>query len=232
MSKSLKFSLLVIVIIIVPILVFAMVVSAEEGETTCTSCQQSQVRVEAQANNPETSEANQTQTRAQEEEQIQLKIQERVETCEMNYEPKAEQIKSRQGEVNGAITELSEMSASFKDISAGEKIYYIARRQAESEDKINEAMDKVEDRGAIVEFFFGADYKNLKLAKQEMEQNRLRIEELNRIMAQIENEGDLSNLQEQITILENQNVNLENQLNDNSKGFSLLGWFFRMLYGY
>lgn len=53
----------------------------------------------------------------------------------------------------------------------------------------------------------------LKNVKQEIEQNRLRIQELNQIMAKISNQTDKTNLQNQIQILEEQNTNLTEQLN-------------------
>lgn len=226
MLKSLKFSLLVVSLIIVPVIVFGMVAQNEE---TCDSCQageQSQAQTEAQV------QANNLGTGEMTQEQIQEKATVRTEECQMDYEPQMDLSKERQGVVNGAVSEIAKMSAGMEDQALGDKLYGLAKKQSESEDLMNKSFDTVDKRWAITEFILGPNYKELKKVKQEMEENRVRIGEMNQVLAEIQNEGDRIELQIQLDILEEQQTKLQDNLDEAEGGLSLLGWFFKMIYGY
>lgn len=64
-----------------------------------------------------------------------------------------------------------------------------------------------------------------------MTQNQERIKELQQIMTKLTNEEDKTQIQNQINVLELQNLNLQNQLNEEGRGFTLFGWFVRWFYG-
>ncbi len=124
------------------------------------------------------------------------------------------------------------LSANLQDTTIGEQIRVIARNQGESEDVVNQSLEKAQNRRAFAKFFVGPAYSQLKNVKQQIEQNQLRIQQLNQIAAQISNQADQTNLQNQIQILEKQNTDLEEQLNQDTKGFSLFGWLSKLISGF
>ncbi len=75
----------------------------------------------------------------------------------------------------------------------------------------------------------GPDYKALKALNQEMEQNQLRIQQLEQIKTQLSNQGDLQMVQEAIEALTAQNTSLQDMVKTEEATSSLLGWLFKML---
>ena len=105
------------------------------------------------------------------------------------------------------------------------------KAQTQAMDKISQNIDKIDDRNGFVKFFIGADYGQIKEANLEMDQNRLRIEELNQIQTQVQDSSDATELQNQIRILEYQNTTLQNQTDQLGDGFSLFGWLLKWING-
>jgi len=62
-----------------------------------------------------------------------------------------------------------------------------------------------------------------------LEQNRLRIQELQQLQTQLKNTGDQTVIQNAIQALEQQNVSLQNRLDTENKTFSLFGWLVKSL---
>lgn len=106
----------------------------------------------------------------------------------------------------------------------GKEVRVIAQEQSDSAEKIVESANKIEGRNKAIKFLIGPNYGEIKNIEKELEQNRLRIKNLNQIMNELKNEGDKNLLQEQIQILENENTELQNFLDQEEKGFSLFGW--------
>ena len=95
-----------------------------------------------------------------------------------------------------------------------------------------QALDNAQGRGAVLKFFLGPNYKELKEIKKVIGQNQQRINELNRIKPQIGNEGEKTDLENQAQVLEEQNTALQNEVGDLTSGFSLLGWLSKIIYQY
>jgi len=181
----------------------------------------------------QTQTQNQTQNQGEE---TQLQIQERTEAevqkNKSSYTPEGATSRTRTEAVGDAVENMTRLSYQLENENLGEQLRTISRQQIQSLDKTNQDLDQAEERNAFAKFFIGANYNQLKTAKQEMEQNRLRIQELNRIMAQISNEGDRTELKSQIATLERQNTALTDQINEILSNFSLLGWLFKWISGY
>jgi len=110
----------------------------------------------------------------------------------------------------------------------GQQVREIAQQQNQSEDTTNQAMEKVQTRNRIKTFFLGSDYKNLGALRSEMVQTRSRLEKLDRLMENVQNEGDKTELQNQIETLEQEQKKIENFVKDNEGRFSLFGWFVKL----
>lgn len=182
---------------------------------------QNQVRTETQTNNPDFGTMTQ--------EQIRTELNTEIQESKPSFTPQNTTNQQHMNQVAAAIENIIMLSANISDTTIGEQVRIIARNQGESEDVVNQSLEKAQNRSAFAKFFIGPNYKELKTVKQEMEQNRLRIQELNQIMSNISNQGDQTNLQNQIQVLEEQNTSLEEQLNKNIQGFSLFGWLSKLM---
>lgn len=225
MQKTFK----LILVLVFSVTFVALPARAKQQSTSpspCTNC-----------GNQNTGSQTQTQNQTQNQgEETQLQIQERTETelqkSKPLYSPEGSTSRTRTEAMGDVVENMVRLSFQLENEDLGQQIRTVTQQQLQSLDRTNQALDKTEGRSAIAKFFIGANYNQLKIAKQEMEQNRLRIQELNRIRAQISNESDETELKNQIQILEEQNTALSNQINDILSGFSLLGWFFKWLSSY
>lgn len=225
MQKTLKL-ILVLVFSATFIAIPARAKQQSTSPSPCTSC-----------GNQNTGSRTQTQTQTQNQgEETQLQIQERTEAevqkNKSSYTPEGATSKARTEAVGDAVENMVRLSFQLGNEDLGQQLRTVTQQQIQSLDKTNQALDQVQERNAFVKFFIGANYNQLKIAKEELEQNRLRLQELNRIMAQISNEGDKTELQNQIKTLEEQNTALADQINDYLSDFSLLGWLLKWVSGY
>ncbi len=159
-------------------------------------------------------------------------LEDQVQEAKPKYNPRSEVARQHMSEVARVVEELILFSDRLTDRGLGEEIREVARDYSAAEDKVNRAFDKAGERGNVIKFLIGPNYKQLKEIKQEIQQNQVRIQKLQRIMAQVENEADKTELQNKISLIESQNVNLQNQLKEATSGFSLFGWLFKLIYKY
>ncbi len=110
----------------------------------------------------------------------------------------------------------------------GSRVRIIAQEQNSAMERIVSLFEKMDKRNSVLKFLIGSDYKQIKEAKRELEQNRLRIQQLNQIANQLQNEEDKAMLQEQIQLLEEENTSLEEMLNQEGRRFSLFGWLIKL----
>ena len=187
---------------------------------------QNQAETQAQTNNPEVGTMTQEQTRTE--------LQTELQKSQSTYAPTQQRTQTRLSAVSQAVENLVTLASRLytQNQSLSVQIRTNAQEQIRAEDKINQSLDKAESRTGFAKFFIGPNYKQLKTVKQEMEQNRLRIQQLNQIMSQITNASDQTELSNQIQILEAQNTSLEEQLNQDTKGFFLFGWLSKLISGF
>jgi hypothetical protein len=182
---------------------------------------QTQTQTQTQTNNAGTGTQIQTQTAT--EAQIRLKVQETA----PKYNPTNGKSAEHKSVVANAVQALIQTSYQLENVGLGDQIRTIAQTQSQNQDKIGQAIDNADKRTSFAKFFIGANYKELTTAKTAMEQNKTQIQELETLMAQVTNEGDKLELANQIIVLQNEQIELRDQLNDSSSGFSLFGWLNR-----
>ena len=110
----------------------------------------------------------------------------------------------------------------------GQQVRVIAQQQNQSASTTIQAMEKVQTRSKIKTFFFGSDYKNLGTLRSEMVQTRNRLEQLNRLMEKVQDEGDKTELQNQIQTLEQEQTKIESFIKAEEGKFSLFGWLVKL----
>ena len=200
-----------------PITALAVSENATQDQT------QSQTETQVQTNNPDVGTMTQEQARAE--------LQTELQKSESTYSPEGQAAQIRLNAVSQAVQNMLIIASrvATQNTSLSNQIQTTAQAQIQTQDRVNQSLDKAESRSGFTKFFIGPNYKQLKAAKQEIEQNQLRIRELNQIMSQITNTSDRTELENQIRILESQNTALSEQLNQDVKGFSLFGWLSKLI---
>jgi len=201
-----------------------------QGNNSAGNSNSNQTANQAQTQNQEQTqnagESSQIRIRTEEE------LQEQIQTMQVKYDgfsTDSDQIKS---ESNILIDEVLTLANKQTDSTTKNQLEKIAQNQANDSNIACQSLEKAEQRSDFARFFVGPNYKQLKEVKRLMEQNRLRIQEMNQIRSQIENKGEQTELQNLIKVLEEQNTNLQNTLNENEDGFSLFGWLAKIIAKY
>ena len=182
---------------------------------------QTQVQTQTQTSNPGTG----TMTQAQIEEQA--RIQEEIKTSSPQYTPKNSKGAEQKNIVAIAVEAMLQVANKTENQGVGDQIKIIAQTQSQNQDKIGQSIDKAETRSGFTKFFIGANYKELKLAKQTIVLNQNQIKELEQIMAQLSVDTDKVSIANQIIILQQNQLELKDQIEELSDGFSFFGWINR-----
>jgi len=167
---------------------------------------------------------NQVQNQAQnqgEANQIQTKEQSGTQNENKSGSANATQRKSQ---VANAVQEM--LSLAEKNGGIGQEIKVIAQTQNQNQEKIESSLGKVQSRSGFAKFFIGVKDSEIKNAKELLIQKQEQVKKLVELKNQLKNEGDQKMLEEQIKILEQANLEIDNTLEKEQKGFSLFGWLF------
>jgi len=192
----------------------------------------SEVKTRVLKNNPEVGTMTMEQARELVREEAKEMMQDKIQTAKPGYSPNNSASKERCDLVSQAIEEITVSSSIIESEVLGVQLENSAKNYSTSEDKANEALDKADQRSAFAKFFIGPNYNQLKEVKAQMEQNRVRVENMNQVCSQIENAGDQIEIKTQVQILEDQNTALQSQVDEQETGFSLFGWLVRLIAGY
>ncbi len=110
----------------------------------------------------------------------------------------------------------------------GQQVKQFVQEQKQTQDKIQEHLNLAENRNNLLKSFIGPDYKSLQNAKAQLEQNQLRIKNLEELKLQLTNESDITMVTETIQAIVNQNTALQDQIEMEESSSSLLGWLFKL----
>jgi hypothetical protein len=199
--------------------------SSSSGAQTQTSTEaEGRTQVQTQTNNPGIGTMTQAEVRA--------RYEERIEEARPDYVPRSEKAREKMSEVAKVAEELIFLAEDFGDQSLGEIIREVARAQSENYDVINQNIDNAVKRTAFAKFFIGPNYGELKTMKQTMEENRNQVQKMEQVMTQIQNESEKIQLANQIITMQNLQLELQEQLGELTRGFSLFGWMNRWVRGY
>ena len=113
---------------------------------------------------------------------------------------------------------------------AGNQARNIAQEQMQTQVQIQTQLKKLESRSGLMKKLFGPDYKAIKNLKQQMEQNQLRIQQLQELQAQVVNQADEAQLEKAIQALVEQNTALQDQVQAEEETGSLFGWLIKLFY--
>jgi hypothetical protein len=133
----------------------------------------------------------------------------------------------RRSQVANAVQVILQIGE--RNSGVGQQVRTIAQNQTQNQAKLEQNIEKIQDRGNFAKFFIGPNYGEIKDAQKTLEQNREQIRQMNQIRTQLENISDQQQLTEQIRILEQANQEFEALIADNQKGFSLFGWLNKLV---
>src|SRR4030042_4032115 len=110
----------------------------------------------------------------------------------------------------------------------GEQVRQIAQEQNQAQNQIQTELGKVDARGGLLKSLIGPDYQALKNMQKAMEQNQLRIGQLEQLQNQLTNQGDITMVQETIQALIDQNTALKDRINLEERSGGMFGWLFKL----
>lgn len=158
---------------------------------------------------------NEVQTKNQgEEKQLEVKTQESEElnkTVDDNFT-----------KVSDQVHELINTVGAKGGI--GQQVKEIAQNQTKLQDEIKSSFNQINSRSSVAKLFLGSDKKTIKTMTQQMEQNRLMIQQLEELKLQTKNAADLQQLQETIDLMTYQNNSLQEVVNKETKINGMFGW--------
>jgi hypothetical protein len=114
------------------------------------------------------------------------------------------------------------------DRGIGQQVKQYIQEQKQIQDQVKLNLTKVASRSGLLKSIIGPDYKALKNANMQLEQNRLRIKNLEELKTQLTNAGDITMVEETIQALVDQNTALQDQINLEENQSSLLGWLIKL----
>jgi len=131
--------------------------------------------------------------------------------------------------VDDSLTKVSDQVLELIDTvgakgGIGQQVKVIAQDQTKLQQEIKSDVTQLNSRSAMAKFFIGSDKKLIQSMEQKMEQNRLMIQQLEQLMTQTQNQGDLEQLQLTIDLMTYQNTSLQSKIEKESKSNGMFGW--------
>lgn len=173
---------------------------------------------------------NQVKTQNQGEEQ---QIQVQTEEQENLGEGQGEGLQNRN---QNAIENMSEVAKQVQRLLQvrttgviGEQIRQVAQEQNQAQTQIQEQINKLEAKGRLARLLSGTDYGAVKNLKAQLEQNQLRIRQLEQWQNQLANQGDITLIQAMIQALVQENTSLQARITAEEQTKSLFGWLLKLL---
>lgn len=157
--------------------------------------------------------------------QIKAQVQARAQAVGQGINQAGDTATQRRSRIANAAQQMLQVAERNQGI--GQRIRVMAQAQNQDQEQIETKMKEVKNRGRLRKFFFGPDYKGLNSVKDRLANHEERIAELKEMASQITNEGDAQILEEQIAAMEQVKAELEEEVGDQSKGFSLFGWLMK-----
>lgn len=133
----------------------------------------------------------------------------------------------RRGKVSNAVREM--VQAADRNGGIGERVREIARLHEEDNNKIEDGLDAIKNRGQFRKFLFGPDYKKISDTEEMLARHTARLAELRSLTSQAISEDDKTLLEQRISEMEAIKAEIEKEVLDEQKGFSLFGWLNKLI---
>lgn len=168
---------------------------------------------------------------AERREVLEQKREERVEQRQeraVERQERASASAERRSRVATAVQEL--LSLQVSDPGIGTEVREIAQAQNEAVERIEQQLQAVENRGAILRVLFGADRAGLEQAKALIQQNTQRVNRLERLRSELvtQDPATAEEIQQKIQALQQVNAEFDQTVVRSEGGFSVFGWALRL----
>lgn len=110
----------------------------------------------------------------------------------------------------------------------GQQVNVVAQAQNDAQPKVEVAIADANDRSGFVKFLVGPKYGSISEIQTAIIENQTRIKVLTDLTNQMTDPVVKQVLQDQITILTQQNTNLQKFVTESESGVSLFGWLAKM----
>jgi hypothetical protein len=124
------------------------------------------------------------------------------------------------------MQQLMEMDGMGEE--TGTQVREIAGQQAQSQSQIQVQVENLDLRPIYMKRLFGPDYKTIDALNRHMEQNTLRIQQLETLANQVTNQADQTRIREAVRALVEQNTALQTRIQSEEGTGSLFGWLIRL----
>lgn len=131
--------------------------------------------------------------------------------------------RSRINAVSDRVSNLMEMKEDKSGI--GQKVKEVAKEQIKSQEKVAEKLAKMEEKKIWFKKMFGYDEEAVLGVKEEIDANRLRIQELTKLQEETTDKTEMAEIESAINSLIEQNASLEEIVQEEMKNQGVWGWF-------
>lgn len=112
----------------------------------------------------------------------------------------------------------------------GGQVSDVAQAQRQAQSQIGQSLDDMDNRKGFMRSLLGPDYGALKDMKQLMQQNQVRIQQLENLKTQTQNQAEQTQLQLMIQAMVDQNAALQMQVQaEEDSDTSVFGWLSKLL---
>ena len=235
MKKIIAISIIALSLLILPKIVLAQ--SKQQGQETQPRVQESmpdedETVIAPQGNQVKNQKLIKTQNQG-EDQQLQVENTQEQESLQAKKDKGlGSQNRSETARQNMSLIaqKVEELLASKEDQGGiGQQVKVIAQQQKQAQQEIKGQLDKLESRKGLMKKLFGPDRKAIKNLNRQMEQNQLRIEQLQQQQTEVVNQADQTQIEEAVQALVEQNTALQDQVRFEEQIGSLFGWLAKLL---
>jgi len=133
----------------------------------------------------------------------------------------------RRSKVANAVQEMLQVAE--RNQGVGQQIRQVAQIQNQIQEEADMSLDIAKGRKTFTKFLIGPNYGQLKDTEEKIEMHKGKVQELEMLKTQIENPEDASILDQQIAMMNQITEEMEKEINNEKKGFSLFGWLSKLI---
>jgi len=134
----------------------------------------------------------------------------------------------RRSRVANSVMEM--LQVADRNGGIGQQIREVAQNQQMEMTQTEEVLNDIRNRGQFKKFLFGPDYKKVGDAEALLVRHEERLTQLKQLQVQITNEIDKTMLELRIMEMEQVKLEMQKEVTDSEKGFSLFGWLNKMIF--
>ncbi len=131
--------------------------------------------------------------------------------------------------MSAVATQVQQLLQVRTEGGIGKQVRQIAREQNQAQTQIQTQLNNLDSKNQLLRLLTGTDFGAVKNLQVQIEQNQLRIKQLQELQSQLTNSGDITLVQTAIQTLTDQNTALQDKINLEEQSFSVFGWLFKLL---